>query len=210
MKINLFNFFQRRKFCFTHINTATNTPTMVNINNKNITIRIAHVRCFIILPNSVMSSLISLNNDMLSKKGPIFTTAIISGIMAAKKTSELIPFCHPINIEDCKIKIKFDKIKLNTIKIDCYVQTSHKTGVEMEAFVGASNAALCIYDMCKAVSHDIKITDLQLISKTGGKRDFMRQGEEDSEDSEDSDDSDSGDDEEVEEKKENGEIGKVE
>jgi cyclic pyranopterin monophosphate synthase len=165
---------QIRRFCLSHVNPATNTPTMVNVGNKEVTLRIAHARCFVEFPQNVMKTLMKQNNEMVSKKGPVFTTAIIGGVMAAKKTSDLIPFCHLIALDDCEIKIDFDEEKVNTIRIDCIVKTSSKTGVEMEAFIGASNAALCVYDMCKAVSHDIKITDLQLISKTGGKRNFSR------------------------------------
>jgi cyclic pyranopterin monophosphate synthase len=147
---------------------------MVNITTKQPSLRQAHARCFVELPDNVMISLNKINHEMNSKKGPVIATAIIGGVMAAKKTSDLIPFCHPIALDDCEIKIEFDPQKINTLRIDCHVRCYGKTGVEMEAFVGASNAALCIYDMCKAASHDIKITDLQLISKTGGKRDFLR------------------------------------
>lgn len=164
-----------RRLCLTHVNPVTNTPTMVNITHKENTLRIAHARCYVEFPKNVLISLNKVNNEMVSKKGPVFTTAIIGGVMASKKTSDLIPFCHPISIDDCQIKIDFVPSSENKIQIDCIVKTSSKTGVEMEAFVGASNAALCVYDMCKAVSHDIKITDLQLISKTGGKRDFYRE-----------------------------------
>ena len=165
---------QYRRLCLSHVNNVTNTPTMVNVSHKEMTLRIAHARCYVIFPDNVMNIFIQQNNEMISKKGPVFTTAIIGGVMAAKKTSDLIPFCHPIALDDCEVKIDFDPMKVNTIRIDCIVRTWNKTGVEMEAFVGASNAALCVYDMCKAVSHDIKITDLQLISKSGGKRDFTR------------------------------------
>lgn len=188
---------QKRLLCLTHIDKS-NKPTMVNVSNKDITLRIAHARCFVELPQNVVDSLTSITtittssqpqekqqpnenqykSELISKKGPVLTTSIIAGVMAAKKTSDLIPFCHPISIDDCQVKIEFDEERKNTLRIDCIVQTRSSTGVEMEAFVGASNTALCIYDMCKAVSHDIKITDLQLISKTGGKRNFHRFGSE--------------------------------
>jgi cyclic pyranopterin monophosphate synthase len=148
---------------------------MVNISPKLSSLRQAHARCFVELPENVMLSLNKVNHEMNTKKGPVLATAIIGGVMAAKKTSDLIPFCHQISLDNCEIKIEFDCQRVNTLRIDCYVECYGKTGVEMEAFVGASNAALCIYDMCKAASHDIKITDLQLISKTGGKRDFVRE-----------------------------------
>mmetsp|Transcript_29013 Transcript_29013/g.57914 ORF Transcript_29013/g.57914 Transcript_29013/m.57914 type:complete len:108 (+) Transcript_29013:185-508(+) len=104
--------------------------------------------------------------------------------MAAKKTSDLIPFCHPVSLEDCKITIDVSQPDLNEeengrtdLVINCVAKTTHKTGVEMEAIVGATNAAVCIYDMLKAVSHDIVIRDVRLMSKTGGKSDFQRKNE---------------------------------
>ena len=101
----------------------------------------------------------------------MFQTAIIAGTMGAKKTAELIPFCHPIGLDDCKITIEMvDTIAL----ITCSVKVSGKTGVEMEAITGASIAAITIYDMCKAMSHEIEIVSTRLLSKTGGKKDFNR------------------------------------
>jgi len=97
--------------------------------------------------------------ELMSAKGPVFSTAIVAGVMGAKKTSELIPFCHPLSLEDCYIDIRFDDDlnRPNEVLIDCTVRVQGKTGVEMEAMSGASIAALCIYDMCKATSHDILI-----------------------------------------------------
>lgn len=94
------------------------------------------------------------------------------GTMAAKKTSELIPFCHPLPLEKIRIDIQIDPHELNSLRIDCHVSTIYKTGVEMEALVGASHAALCVYDMCKALSKDIRILTTFLVSKSGGKNDF--------------------------------------
>jgi len=91
--------------------------------------------------------------------------------MAAKKTHELIPFCHPLGLENCKISIEMDG---NDARINCCCTVHHKTGVEMEALTGATVAALTVYDMCKAMSHDIVIERTRLISKTGGKQDFQR------------------------------------
>jgi cyclic pyranopterin phosphate synthase len=117
-------------------------------------------------------------NEIVGTKGPVFATAIIAGVMAAKKTAGLIPFCHPVALEDCKItimpQIQQSATERSLLTIDCVVKTTHKTGVEMEAIVGATNAAMCIYDMLKAVSHDIIISDIKLMSKTGGKSDFKR------------------------------------
>jgi cyclic pyranopterin phosphate synthase len=112
-------------------------------------------------------------DEISSKKGPVFATAIIAGVMAAKKTHELIPFCHPLGLDSCKVAIAVDG---NFAVIDCRCKVTHKTGVEMEALTGASVAALTIYDMLKALSHDIVISETKLISKTGGKQDFQRGG----------------------------------
>jgi len=106
------------------------------------------------------------------KKGSVFQIAIIAGIMAAKKTGELIPLCHPLGLDNCMVHISINE--KNEVVIDCTASITAKTGVEMEALVGASVAALTVYDMCKAMSHDIIIKETMLLSKTGGKRDFKR------------------------------------
>jgi cyclic pyranopterin phosphate synthase len=111
-------------------------------------------------------------NDIQTKKGPVFQTAIIAGTMAAKKTADLIPLCHPLALEDLKIDIQVKDDSAVIIK--CTAVITSKTGVEMEALTGASVAALTIYDMCKAFSHDIVIKETKLIEKTGGKSDFRR------------------------------------
>ncbi len=153
-----------------HIDKS-NRPTMVDVSSKVRTDREAHARAIVELPAAVVAA---LNGDEIeTKKGPVFATAIIAGVMAAKKTHELIPFCHPLGLDDCKITIDVDGDKLT---IDCRCKVHHKTGVEMEALTGASVAALTIYDMCKALSHDIVIAETRLMSKTGGKQDFSRGG----------------------------------
>ena len=106
------------------------------------------------------------NQDLHSPKGPVLQTAIIAGTMAVKKTSELIPFCHPLPIEHCRFDITPDA---SGLVIRCEVTTTGKTGVEMEAMTGASVAALTVYDMCKAMNKGIRILGLHLVSKTGGK-----------------------------------------
>ena len=111
-----------------------------------------------------------IGGELMSKKGPVFQTANIAGIMAAKKTHELIPLCHPLVIEDCKIHIV--PAEDNRVVINCKTKATHKTGVEMEALTGAAVAALTIYDMCKSVSKEIVIESIRLIKKTGGKSDF--------------------------------------
>src|SRR5690606_20853965 len=106
---------------------------------------------------------------------PVFDTAIVAGVMAAKRTHELIPFCHPIALEDCRITI--DWAGPNEVRIDCAVRATHKTGVEMEALTGATVAALTVYDMCKALTHGIEIREVALLEKSGGKRDYRRGAE---------------------------------
>jgi cyclic pyranopterin phosphate synthase len=105
---------------------------------------------------------------MHSKKGPVLDTAIVGGTMAAKRTHELIPFCHPLAIERCRIEADF--VSDTELAIRCEVAVTHKTGVEMEALTGASVAALTVYDMCKALSHEIVIERVRLLEKSGGKR----------------------------------------
>ncbi len=144
-----------------------NNPTMVDVSHKKITKRTAQATCTVIFPQHIQSYF--SDGELITKKGPVYHTAIIAGVMAAKKTHELIPFCHPLNIENCKIEIT--TTDQGHAKILCTVSLHHKTGVEMEALTGASIAALTIYDMCKALSHDIEITATKLISKTGGKKD---------------------------------------
>jgi cyclic pyranopterin phosphate synthase len=101
----------------------------------------------------------------------VFDTAIIAGVQAVKRTHELIPFCHPLPIEHCDIDID---ARGTRIVLRCTVATTHKTGVEMEALTGVTAAALTIYDMCKALSHDIVIESVRLLEKSGGRRRVSR------------------------------------
>ena len=149
-----------------HIDSR-NRPTMVDVSDKTPSAREAHARSIVEFPSSVAKRLV--DGDIETAKGPVFATAIIAGVMAAKKTHELIPFCHPLGLEDCKLQIEMDG---DNVVIDCRCKVHHKTGVEMEALTGASVAALTVYDMLKALSHDIVIGETRLISKTGGKQDF--------------------------------------
>ncbi len=148
-----------------------NRPTMVDVSDKAATSREAHARAIVELPTAVLNAL--QGDEIATKKGPVFATAVIAGVMAAKKTHELIPFCHPLGLENCKIVIEVEDSRAI---IDCRCKVHHKTGVEMEALTGASVAALTVYDMCKAMSHDIVISETRLMSKTGGKEDFQRDG----------------------------------
>jgi cyclic pyranopterin phosphate synthase len=154
---------------FSHLD-ETGKPMMVDVASKRATHRSATARSIVILPKTVLENF--TNGDIQTKKGSVFQTAIIAGIMAAKKTGELIPLCHPLGLDNCEINIELnDK---NEIVIDCTTSVEAKTGIEMEALVGASVAALTIYDMCKAFSHDIIIKETKLMMKTGGKNDFER------------------------------------
>lgn len=146
-------------------------PVMVNVTGKEITNRKAVARCILSLPLEVLEKL--QGDSFKTKKGSVFQTAIIGGIMAAKKTGELIPLCHCLPLENCEINITVNEQK--QIVIHCTANIAAKTGIEMEAMVGASIAALTIYDMCKALSHDIVISEIQLMEKTGGKNDFKRE-----------------------------------
>ncbi len=142
---------------------------MVDISEKKETIREAVARSVVEFPSRLS---IDKANELKTKKGPVVQTAIIAGTMAVKKTSEMIPMCHPIPIEDVEIEIQ--KTGERFFEIQCRVKTSGKTGVEMEALTGASIASLTIYDMCKSLSHGIVIRETELLSKTGGKSDFIK------------------------------------
>jgi cyclic pyranopterin phosphate synthase len=154
---------------FTHLD-AERRPTMVDVSDKSATRRTAVAEVRVLFPPAVAAAL--RDRGLRSSKGPIFDTAIIAGVMGAKRTHELIPFCHPLGIENCRIEIDLEG---DAALIRCTVGVHHKTGVEMEALTGASIAALTVYDMCKALSHDIVISDLRLIAKDGGKSRYSRE-----------------------------------
>jgi len=141
-------------------------PRMVDVGAKAATRREATAEARIRFPREVAAAL--RKQDMRSAKGSIIDTAIIAGTIAAKRTHELIPFCHPLAIERCTLGIAFDAA--NELVIRCTVAITHKTGVEMEALTGATVAALTVYDMCKALSHEIVITEVRLVEKSGGRR----------------------------------------
>jgi cyclic pyranopterin phosphate synthase len=147
-------------------------PTMVGVGAKAITHRVALAEARVRVPRSVAHALRASGHR--TRKGPVFDTAIIAGVMAAKRTHELIPFCHPLSLEDCQIEITL--VAGGKIAIRCHVSVHHRTGVEMEALTGAAVAALTLYDMCKALSHDIEIVQLRLLEKSGGRRRFARAG----------------------------------
>lgn len=152
----------------THLD-QNNNPTMVDVTDKSTSIRMAKAVSKVQLPQDLRPFF--TGQELMLKKGPVFQTAIIAGTMAVKKTHELIPFCHQIPVEGCKFDISVDENLLVTI--NCRVKTTFKTGVEMEALHGATTAALTIYDMCKAVSHNIVLKETKLIQKTGGKNTYL-------------------------------------
>lgn len=154
----------------THLDDA-NRPAMVDVGDKQATAREASAEARVRLPASVARELARTGHR--TKKGPVFDTAIIAGVMAAKRTHELIPFCHPLPLDHVSIDIV---ARRGGLTITCRVRVTHRTGVEMEALTGASVAALTVYDMCKALSHDIVIESVRLLAKRGGKRDFARSG----------------------------------
>ncbi|MET0280670.1 MAG: cyclic pyranopterin monophosphate synthase MoaC [Steroidobacteraceae bacterium] len=152
----------------THLD-ADNRPAMVDVGGKAVTAREASAEARLTLPPTVAREL--KRSGHRTKKGPVFDTAIIAGVLAAKRTHELIPFCHPLPLSGVKIEVTAVRGGLQVI---CTVSVIHRTGVEMEALTGAAVAALTIYDMCKALSHDIQIGPVRLLSKSGGRRDFRR------------------------------------
>jgi cyclic pyranopterin phosphate synthase len=148
---------------FTHIDTQGQVR-MVDVTNKKPTLRIA-----------VAQGILSMNSDTFEKimsrttaKGNVLETARIAGIMAAKKTSDLIPMCHPLNITHISIDFFPDK-KKNIIRIESAVRVIDQTGVEMEALTAVSVAGLTIYDMCKSYDREMTLSDIRLLEKSGGK-----------------------------------------
>lgn len=153
---------------FSHLDPQ-NRPAMVNVGEKAVTKRTAHAVAVVSLPAEL--AVLLRDGEIATKKGPIFQTAILAGVMGAKRTSDLIPLCHPLALEDCQIEVRPDAARAE-IAIHCRVVTHGKTGVEMEALTGASVAALTLYDMAKAVTHGMVIREIRLLEKTGGKRDY--------------------------------------
>jgi cyclic pyranopterin phosphate synthase len=154
---------------FTHLSSQGDSATMVDVGHKEVTRRTAKARSSVVFPPEVMDAfaLSPGGAEMVGPKGPIFATAKLAGIMASKRTADLIPLCHPLPLDKVHIDIVLSG---NTAVIECECIVTHKTGVEMEALTGATVAALTIYDMVKAVSHRVEIQSTQLVSKTGGKR----------------------------------------
>lgn len=142
---------------------------MVHVGDKKVTARQATAEARVWLGPEIMGQL--QGNDLHLAKGPVFLTASLAGIQGAKKTADLIPLCHPLGLEDCSVTIRPEG---EYAVIEATARIHAKTGVEMEALTAASVAALTLYDMCKALSHDIRIESIRLLSKTGGKKSFVR------------------------------------
>ena len=152
---------------FTHLDK--NKIKMVDISKKKLTFRSAKAKCLIKFPKIVFEKIAKSELE----KGEIFNTARCAGIMAAKNTYNIIPLCHSININFIDIDFKTNEKKY-VIEVYCDVTANYSTGVEMESLVGCSIASLTIYDMCKSISKKIVIKDMELISKKGGKSDYIK------------------------------------
>lgn len=153
---------------FSHIN-KDNQPKMVDVGPKEVSKRKAVAESYVFLGRDLMAMLDD-QGEIKAKKGPVFQTAIIAGIQGVKQTANLIPMCHPLLIDGVDVKIKpFDT---ESIRIEVTVKIEGKTGVEMEALMGANVSALTVYDMCKAINPHIEIQNTRVIHKQGGKRDF--------------------------------------
>ena len=150
-----------------HLGTA-GQPAMVDVTAKPPTLRVACAVARVRFPPAVFAALESAG--FRTAKGAVIATAVVAGTLAAKRTHELIPFCHPLGLERCDIAI--DSRGRDALEVRCTAAVHHRTGVEMEAMTGAAVAALTVYDMCKSLSHAIAIEDLRLISKSGGRSDF--------------------------------------
>lgn len=143
--------------------------TMVDVSGKTASTREARAQGQVRFPSAVYKQIKAA--DGMTKKGSITQTAHIAGIMAAKRTHDLIPLCHPLPLDKIGLTFEYDDA-LNSIIVSGTVKVTHKTGVEMEALTAVSIACLTIYDMTKAISHDIVIDNVHLVNKTGGKSDY--------------------------------------
>ncbi|MGP5272243.1 cyclic pyranopterin monophosphate synthase MoaC [Psychrobacter faecalis] len=144
--------------------------TMVDVSGKTASIREAYASGQVVFPAEIYTQIKAA--DGMTKKGSITQTAHIAGIMAAKRTHDLIPLCHPLPLDKIGLSFEYDDA-YHSITVTATVKVTHKTGVEMEALTAVSVACLTIYDMTKAISHDIVIDNIHLMKKTGGKSDYQ-------------------------------------
>ena len=147
-----------------HVDEAGH-PAMVDVSGKAVTRRTAVAETRVRFPADVAAAL--RTSGFATSKGPVFQTAIIAGVMGAKRTHELIPFCHPLGLENCRVEIEMNDRDEAVIR--CSVSVHHKTGVEMEALTAAAVAGLTLYDMLKALTHALTLSQVRLLAKTGGK-----------------------------------------
>ena len=152
-----------------HVDATKGLPRMVDVSNKTTTARRAVARCRVVFPPDAWDTL--TKSGFAGTKGPVLATAVVAGVQGAKRTSSLIPFCHPVALDACDVAFEEDA-EQRALEVTCAVATTHRTGVEMEALSGCSVAALAVYDMTKALSHSIVVEDLRLVEKTGGKSDY--------------------------------------
>lgn len=158
----------KRTLHLTHLDKEKKAK-MVDVSEKKVTVRMAIAQAIVIFPEEVFLHL--QKDNFLNHKGSIIQTATLAGIMAAKQTANLIPLCHPLPLSSIQIDIS---IETNQLRIKAQVRCEAKTGVEMEALTAAGVAALTIYDMCKALSHEITVSEIKLMKKEGGKHAFQR------------------------------------
>jgi cyclic pyranopterin phosphate synthase len=156
----------------THLDAAQR-PRMVDVGRKRTTRRYAHAVAVVTLPRALARFLVS--GEVGTPKGPVFQTAILAGIQGAKRTSELIPLCHPLPLDDCRVEVVAGRPARDgsvDVEVHCHARTRARTGVEMEALTGAVVASLALYDMGKSVAKGIVIRNVRLLEKTGGKSDY--------------------------------------
>ena len=161
----------RTQSSLTHLD-PDGRPAMVDVSGKPASVREATAECRVRFPAAVAAQLRA--SGLRAGKGGIVETAVIAGTMAAKRTHELIPFCHALPLDGVRIAIDWHGER--ELRIECTARTTARTGVEMEALTGATVAALTVYDMSKAMSHAIVLGPARLLGKRGGKRDFGREG----------------------------------
>lgn len=154
----------------THL-TEQGHSHMVNVADKSVSRRVAVAEGSVYFPAEVYAQIQAAHGR--TAKGTITEIARIAGIMAAKNTAAIIPLCHPMMLEQCRLDLHYQDHDCS-LHIRAEVAVTHKTGVEMEALTAVSAAALTVYDMTKALSHDIRIGNIQLLHKSGGKRRFDR------------------------------------
>lgn len=152
-----------------HVDEKNENPRMVDVAQKAVTLRHAYAQARIRFPKECAQKL--REKGFMTKKGAVFTVAQLAGIMGIKATPNLIPLCHTVPLTGSDVELYYEG---DDIVVQCRVSCHGRTGVEMEALTGASVAALTVYDMCKALSHDLVIHEVRLMEKSGGKRDFQR------------------------------------